>query len=183
MTADDVTKLFDVFIAEYEKFEFSKDKVILWATMLADVPYDVVKVAAMTLIAKSPYPPKLADITAKIADVTTPKSEKITGAEAWGEVQRAIRKFGRYKEKETLDCLSPLTRKVTEMFGLNDLLNADTDVIGVTKGQFIKMFDAYKGRIKEDKAVIPFAMQDTIRQLSERFGTGFLQIKEGDDEE
>lgn len=177
MTSNEVTQLFELFIAEYEKFEFSKEKIILWSTMLADVPYNVVKVAAMALIAKSPYPPKLADITAKIAEVTTPKNQKITGSEAWGEVQKAMRIYGRHRETELMKSLTPLTKIVVTQFGLHDLMNGELDKIGVAKGQFLKMFEQYTNRIREEK-LIPNTLQKTINQLAEKYGG--LALKAGD---
>lgn len=183
MTADDVTRIFDLFSSEYERFEATTEKAVVWATMLSDIPFDIAKVAAITLIAKIPYVtgPKLSDMISQIVQITTPKSEKITGADAWGETQKAIRYYGRYKETELLESLSPVTREVVIRFGLKDLIEADLEKIGVTKGQFLKMFEQYTTQVRQDK-LIPVSLQKTINKLTDKYGST-ISLKAGDEVE
>jgi hypothetical protein len=164
LTVEDVISLFKLFQTEYEKFDYDKDKVMLWAAMLADYPCRVVQIASMTVIAKSPYPPKLSDIIAALREITTPESDKTTAAEAWGEVMKALGSYGIYRADEAMQSFSPKTQKVVKYIGYREICNCEE--LSVMRGQFLKMFEQIVAKDKQDR-LLPAALKKEIQQLAD----------------
>jgi hypothetical protein len=97
----------------------------------------------------------------------------IDGATAWGEVSRAIREYGWYNPDDAMQSMSPRAAHVARMIGWKEICTCEQP--GVIRGQFIKMFDAYSGREKQD-ALLPDRLQSVIRQIGM---AGQQRLKEG----
>lgn len=178
MTNKEACLIFALIETEHERFEASEGKARLWATILQDVPYKVVELAVMTLLAKSPYPPKLSDITKSLEEITSTNEQKITSTEAWGEVTRAISCFGHNREVEAMSSLSPLTAKIVKSIGFRNICSTEEDVLGVVRGQFLRMFDAQKTK-EHNQRVIPKTLQEEINKLSRGMSMEFIGDGEG----
>ena len=182
MTRTETIKLFTVFTAAYPRFDTFRNAdalkpvIELWTEMLTDVPYPVVEAAAKKLILESPYPPTISDVRKQVVDITTEPTDRIDGATAWGEVSKAIREYGWYNPDEAMQSMSPRAARVARMIGWKEICTCEQP--GVIRGQFIKMFDAYSGREKQD-ALLPEKLQSTIRQI----GANRRELKEGSDED
>jgi hypothetical protein len=168
MTKTETIKLFTIFTAAYPRFDSFKNAealkpvIELWTEMLADVPYPVVETAAKKLILESPYPPTISDIRKQVVEITTDPADRIDGATAWGEVAKAIREYGHYNPEEAMESISPRAVKVARMIGWKELCTCEEP--GVIRGQFIKMYDAYTAREKQD-ALLPDQLFGIIQQI------------------
>jgi hypothetical protein len=168
MTRTETIKLFAIFTAAYPRFDTFqnpqalKPVIELWTEMLADVPYPIVEAAAKKLILESPFPPTISDMRKQIVDITTDPADRIDGASAWGEVVQAIREYGYYRAEEALASMSPRVAKVARMIGWQEICTCEEP--GVIRGQFIKMYDTYAAREKQE-ALLPGALHDVIQRI------------------
>lgn len=100
----------------------SKD---VWYTMLQDLDYVVCLNAVKQLISTNTFAPSISEIRERCAKITSP--EIADWGEAWGEVQRAIRNYGYYREVEALDSMSELTRRCVRRLGWQNICTSDNE--------------------------------------------------------
>lgn len=137
----------------------------LWYRMLADIPYEVAEKALMSVLAKAKYFPTVAEIREAAADIINPQLP--SAMDAWGEVARAVRDYGYYRQEEALNSLSPITRRVVENIGWHEIcLCEQPDII---RGQFRMAYEQYAKREREE-TVLPAEVKqlagDRVRVLS-----------------
>lgn len=170
MTPQETKKLFMILMVSYPKFYPAEEKeklrltIELWTEMLADVPFEVAQIATKKLILESAFPPTISDVRKQIADITADPNNKIDPSTAWGEVAKAIRIYGYPRPQEALESMSPRTRKVVESMGWQEICQAEQS--GVVRGQFLKMYEAYSAREKQD-ALLPQTMKNIIKQIGQ----------------
>lgn len=178
MTFDEFTTLFEILIAAYPGHKFKDEDdmgrtVVIWYTMLNDLPYELLEAAIQKHILQSgnPFFPSINEIRTKALEILSP--EATTAAEAWGEVLRAVQNYGMYNIEEGLNSLKPLTRKVADAVGFRTICMASEDEIGVVRGQFLKMYEQMANRQRQD-ALLPEAMKKKLKELAE--GNGLKMI-------
>lgn len=133
----------------------------LWATMLADIPYETAKQALIKVLATARYFPTMADIREALVDLTQGKD--MTADEAWGCVVQAIRRYGYYQPEKGMATLPREVRAVVEHFGWRELCaSEEPDVI---RGQFRMAWEARVKRARE-LATLPPAVRQRILELS-----------------
>ncbi len=128
----------------YPTFNIMPDRysIQLWYQMLCDIDFKVCETALQELIATQTYPPQIAEIRAKCAEYISPKMKD--AGEAWGDVQRAIQKYGYYRADEALASLSGPTKEAVERMGFRELCLGDNPV--ANRAQFFKIYDAIAQR-------------------------------------
>ncbi len=127
----------------YPKFELSsKEAIKLWYMMLQDIDFEIMKSAVIKHIAESEYPPTIASLRKLATQISNPQIQAITGADAWGEVVKAIRNYGYSAEQKALESMSELTRKIVKRFGFKNLCMSDNTV--ADRAHFIKAYEAEK---------------------------------------
>lgn len=173
MTKQDMIKIFAILATTYTQFEAvmqDKEKLKLsvevWHELLGDIDFNIAKMAVQKLILESPFPPTIADLRKHIAEITTPKNDRLDGAYAWGEVTTAIRKYGYYRESEALKSLSPATAKVVKYLNWKEICTCEEP--GVIRGQFLKMFEQIAKRDKQER-LLPDTLKTAINALSDKF--------------
>lgn len=163
MKQSEVVKLIGLCSVNYRNFpENGKEELIisLWTRMLSDVSFEIAQLAIEKYISESVYPPTIADIRQRIADVTVMPQK--TGIEGWEEVKRAIRLHGWYDEKKGMDSLSEITRKVTEAIGFKTLCLSENEM--ADRAHFLKVYDTLAKRERED-AVLLQGTKDSMRRI------------------
>src|SRR5690625_6588252 len=101
MNKTEIIKLIRVLSANYRNFPEQgkeQDTVMLWESMLDDMDYDTGRAAVKAHIARSPFPPTIADI--RDSAVMLSNHDSMDAIEAWGEIVKAIRKYGFYNQAE-----------------------------------------------------------------------------------
>ena len=134
----------------YPTFNIMPDKysIQLWYRMLGDIDFKVCETALQELIATQTYP-QIAEIRTKCAEYTLPKIKD--AGEAWGDVQRAIQKYGYYRADEAMTSLSGPTKEAVERIGFRELCLGDNTV--ANRAHFFKIYDAILQRKINDSCL------------------------------
>jgi hypothetical protein len=172
ITKVEVAKLLTVIAAMYPRFEVNDLKINLWHEMIGDLSYQVAQMALKKTMLTSVYPPTVADIRAAVADIT--EVEQLDAGKAWGEVTRAISRWGFYEPSKAYELMSPLTLQVVKQLSWREICMAEE--IGVTRGQFMKMYDSMKKR-EETNKLLPASFKNQILELTQSFSMGRLSEK------
>ena len=116
----------------------------VWYRALGDLDFCVVENAVWEHISTATFPPSIAEIREKC---TTRLSPMVTDwGEAWEEVQKAIRKYGRYREEEALTSMTRMTEVAVRRMGFQNLCNSENPV--ADRAHFQRM---YEEMVKEEK--------------------------------
>jgi hypothetical protein len=138
-----------------------------WQECLGDLDYKLVLQAVKKTIIEIPYPPTIHEIRKNAVEMVNPSTSK-SAIEAWNEAYKMIC-GGLYMTQEQFDLASP---EVKKFFGdvrqVKELAQTNTDIVNsVTKGQFLKQYDAIVEREKQQK-LLPEKMQDLTNKLADR---------------
>ena len=170
MTKGEVAKLLAVLAASYPKFEVDDLKVQVWYEMLGDLDYAVASMAVKKIIMQNTFPPAIAEVRKAAAELTNP--ENLTSSEAWGEVTRAIRNYGYYREGEALASMSPTTAQVVRYMGWREICMSED--IGVIRGQFLRMYEQIATREQEKQLLSP-TMQAEIKKIAKKYDIRLIE--------
>ncbi|MDE4542283.1 replicative helicase loader/inhibitor [Thermoanaerobacterium sp. R66] len=167
MTLNETSRILSIIAAAYPRFQVDRAGLTLqvWHEMLGDLDYRIVQMAVQKLILENPFPPAIADVRKLASEISTPKEEQLDPAEAWGEVEKAIRYFGSYREEEALASMSPAVAKVAKYMGWREICLSEEP--GVVRGQFLKMFSQVQEREKKE-ALLPENLKNDIAMLANK---------------
>ncbi len=161
MNRKEIMKLIGICSANYSNFpqEGKEEPLIqLWMNMLSDTAYEVAALAIQKHLSLSKFPPTVAEIRSLIVYINNP--ERITGMEAWGNVTKAIRVYGSYRETEAKASLDPLSKSIVEMMGYRNLCMSENDM--ADRAHFTKAYDSH-------------VQQDRDEELMPAIGRGLIQ--------
>ena len=178
MTVDETIALLSIMKTAYPQFykgmsASDADEVInLWATLFASDNAKIVTEAVKALICTLKFPPTIADVKAKIQEITQP--ERMTEMEAWGMVRKAI---GYYDAAKNFDSLPPILQKlVGSPNQLREWAMMDSDVVqSVVQSNFIRSFTA-RQKQEESTAMLPESTKNLIAGLSKK-----MELTDGND--
>ena len=174
MMKTETVKLLAVISAAYPNMQVTEATVEIWHELLGDLKLNIALIAAKKLILESPYPPTIADIRKRAVEIMTPPEDRIDAAEAWGEVMRALRVFGYYREAEALKSMSPRTAKVVRFMGWSEICLSEE--LGVVRGQFIKMYQQVAEREYKEQ-LLPVTLRDDIKKIASKFSLKLLEVQ------
>lgn len=170
MTKGEVAKLLVVLAASYPKFEVDDLKVQVWYEMLGDLDYDVANIAIKKIIMLNTFPPAIAEVRKAAIEISSPRG--LTAAEAWGEVIRAIRDYGYYREKEAMASMSPITAQVVRYLGWREIcLSEEPEIL---RAHFLKMYDQVAAREQKKQLLSP-TMQTEIKKLAKKYDIRLIE--------
>lgn len=168
MTHRETSVLLGIIQVAYPKFysnEFDVDNAVnVWQEMLQDIGLDLAKAAVHIHISTSPFPPTISDIR-KHAISAVHKS--ISADEAWGQVKRAISKYGSYREEDALNSMNESVAKLVRRFGFKDLCMSEN--IMADRAHFLKLWEA-SSKYEKEQALIPKSVKDRLRIMTENIG-------------
>lgn len=170
MTKGEVAKLLVVLAASYPKFEVDDLKVQVWYEMLGDLDYDVANIAIKKIIMLNTFPPAIAEVRKAAIEISSPMG--LTAAEAWGEVIRAIRDYGYYREKEAMASMSPITAQVVRYLGWREIcLSEEPEIL---RAHFLKMYDQVAAREQKKQLLSP-TMQTEIKKIAKKYDLRLIE--------
>ena len=120
------------------------EAVSLWYDALGDLDYKAVSKMLLRWVGTNKWSPTIADIRAGVTTAEKPELES-EWTQGWGEVTRAISKFGIYREVDALESMSPAVRDCVKSIGWKNICNSEN--IGVERGQFRTMYESRSDRI------------------------------------
>lgn len=129
----------------------------IYERMLLDLDRDLAHKACARLIASSKWLPTISEIRASAVELEMGACR--TGGEAWGDVNDAVRRFGRYANPKLDD---PLVAECVRLFGWLSLCDSTNDV--ADRARFIELYDQLAARGRLDlvagaKLALPSAEQ------------------------
>lgn len=163
MTRKEMAQLLAVLAASYPRFEVDDLKARVWHEMLGDLDYAVASMAIKKIIMQNTFAPAIAEVRKAAMEIVNP--EQVTGSEAWGEVTRAIRNYGYYREAEALASMSPTTARVVRHMGWRDICVSE-EPTGVLRGQFLRMYGQVADR-EQEQQLLPAGMREQISKLAD----------------
>ncbi len=134
-----------------QNFMPDKDSFDVWYAMLSDLPYQVVNVTAQQYMLSEKFPPTIADLRNKAAELTAPT--EMNEMEAWSMVSRAIRDSA-YHAKERFEQFPEPVKKavgspeILRSWGMSEDFNEN-----VAQSHFIATYRTVLKREKEYNAL------------------------------
>lgn len=148
------------------KFLAGKDAIDVWYGLLCDLPYQVLSLATQKYMMQEQYPPTIAGLRKKAAEITAPIQEDMSELEAWSLVRKALSNSG-YNAEAEFDKLPELCQKaVGNPVNLREMALMDIDMVNsVEQSHFIRNYRTALERKKENAQIMPNVMQliQTIR--------------------
>ena len=166
MTQKETAMLLGILRAAYPRFylDISHDdlkiSVDTWTVMLSDTTLEIATIALQRLIATSKFPPTIAEMRESISSVVNPSMAN--SGEAWGEVNKAIRKYGYYRQLEGMASLSEPTRLAVERMGWRELCMSENHM--ADRAHFLRIYESLEKRTKENNQ-LPIALQSAIASI------------------
>ena len=142
------------------KFLAGKDAIDVWYGLLCDLPYQVLSLATQKYMMQEQYPPTIAGLRKKAAEITAPVHEDMSELEAWSLVRKALGNSA-YNAESEFDKLPELCQKaVGNAANLHEMALMDTDTVNsVEQSHFIRNYRAALDRKRADAQVSPGIMQ------------------------
>lgn len=185
MTRQETGMIMDILAAAYPRFYSGPNTpnktqtIILWATMFADDPVEVVAMAVKAFIAtdKKGFPPHIGAIKDAIVKLKTP--DELTEQEAWELVRRACSNAN-YGAREEFDKLPPVVRRlVGSPNQLREWAMMDSDTLNsVVASNFQRSYRARAASEREYMA-LPSDVRCEMEQLASNMRV--LELSEGAD--
>ena len=147
------------------KFLADGDAIDVWYGLLCDLPYQVLSTATQKYMMQEQFPPTIAGLRKKAAEITAPAHEDMSELEAWSLVRKALSNSG-YNAEAEFDKLPELCQKVIgNPANLHEMALMDTETVNsVEQSHFIRNYRVALDRKRADSQVAPAIMQ-TIRAL------------------
>lgn len=142
------------------KFLADNDAIDVWYGLLCDLPYQVLSLATQKYMMQEQYPPTIAGLRKKAAEITAPVHEDMSELEAWSLVRQALGNSA-YNAKSEFDKLPELCQKaVGNASNLREMALMDTDTVdSVEQSHFIRNYRVALDRKRADAQVAPGIMQ------------------------
>lgn len=145
-------------------FNFTAEKAGVYDEMLKDIPDDLVEAAIRSLLLTSKYAPTVADIREEAERIYRQATgmKAPDAGRAWGEVVEAISRYGAYRNPVFRD---PLCAETVKRMGWKELCMTPIDSVGVSRGQFMKIYTELAMHVREEKRINQMLVDGKIKQL------------------
>ncbi len=139
----------------------------LYARLLADIDPDLLRAAALHHIATNKWFPKVSEL--REAALALMLHNELTAEEAWGEVRRAIRRYGSYGafDPESQSYRLPpfngsLIQRTVQIIGWRELCGSENEV--ADRAHFFKIYYSLAERRNAEAMLLP-EIRQTIETL------------------
>lgn len=142
------------------KFLADGDAIDVWYGLLCDLPYQVLSTAAQKYMMQEQYPPTIAGLRKKAAEITAPVHEDMSELEAWSLVRKALSNSGYNAEAEFGKLPELCQEAVGNAANLHEMALMDTETVdSVEQSHFIRNYRAALDRKRADAQVAPGIMK------------------------
>jgi len=172
MKKSETAQILTMISVMYKNFEITTSKTDLWHELIGDLAFPIAQMALKKAMLTSEFPPTVAEIRKMVAEIT--ETEQLDAGKAWGEVTRAISKWGFNQPTEAFNSMSPITLQIVKQISWREICMSENP--GVERGQFMKMYDSMKKR-EESNKLLPTNFKNQILELSQSLSMGRLAAK------
>lgn len=130
-----IAECFVIFGEAFPKWEIRESTIAVWSTLLADVPEEALKRAAIQFSRTSKFPPTIAELRALARG-----GSEVSAEEAWEIV---------YAREDPPN--EPAQRALRAIGGWSALRSMLTSAMPTIRAQFMRFYDSYLGREREDE--------------------------------
>ena len=182
-TLQEVVKIITYFGALWPRHtaQWGKDTAKAWWTILEDLPYEQLQLAAKKIGSQdSPWPPSAGELRHAVMDLNMSNDERMTAGEAWNEVNMAVRSHGKHaylpgppplNREPTRQWSSPQVKRAFEAIGgWSYFQQAQEDAQMADRARFCQAFEQLQKREQTDARMLPAVREYTeqVRLLANR---------------
>ena len=120
----------------------------IWARVARDIPAGVGEQFVVDWAMTSKFPPTLADFNKYAVDKLLPPMKD--AMEAWGDVLKAVSRFGYDRQREALDSLDEISASVVGSMGWYSICMSEIDDLPTLRAQFRNAYEA-RAKVAERK--------------------------------
>lgn len=146
----EVAKIVGALAAAFPHAQVTEETLRVYVAALADIPLDVLAVAANQCLAECEFFPTVARLRDTALSLTTDLERQATPFAAWGEVVEAIRRVGYYRDPTFS---TPLISKAVLIMGWKELCLSDNQV--ADRAHFVKVYEQLLNREKQQAKLLP----------------------------
>lgn len=144
-----------------EKLFQLSESLSIWYELLKDIPYPMASAVLQQWIATNRWSPTIADIREQAVKLALGKCKD--WGEAWEDVMRAIRRYGRNCEDEAMATLDETTRKALKRVGYRAICNSQEEELGVQRASFRDIYN-----IEADRRLEIAKTPERVRELIDK---------------
>jgi len=165
MNRSEAAKIVALLQAAYPGVSMSEATVSVYESLLKDIDADVGKRAVERLICTNRFVPTIAEI--RETCVLVRHGSARAGAEAWGDVGQAIRRFGSYRQPKFED---QAVAQAVKCLGWRNLCLGSSNE-SADRARFCEIYDSITKRERENEALPPsLKAAPTVRELGNGAG-------------
>ena len=159
----------------YPRFNLlpNKQAMSLWFDALKDLPAEVLTAALKKWTVTEKWPPTIAELREKCDEIVN--GDRPDWGSAWGEVQRAIRRWGYMQIEEAMNSMSPVTREAVRRIGWQNICESENPE--AIRAQFRQIYELCD-RHESTERGLPPELKVMIQSL--RIGQGPRPELEGE---
>lgn len=140
------------------------DTMRVYRKMLADLDFERAEAAVLRLLATARFMPTIAEIRAAVGVVA--HGTKRSGAEAWGDVHAAMRKYGSHRTPGVeFNFDDPIVVRLVRAFGWYDLCKSENPI--ADRARFIDAYEKMESTERTEAAVLPGAVTPQLPMIAE----------------
>lgn len=156
------------------KFLPDKDALDVWYGLLADLPYQVLTLAAQRYMMQETYPPTIAGLRQKAAELLETQEDSLPDMAAWALVRKALSNSIYHAEEEFARLPELCRLAVGDPANLKEMAVMDISTVdSVEQSHFLRNYRTQVERKKMDAQIAP-----GVRNMINNMGRGYLQDKE-----
>jgi hypothetical protein len=144
------------YLAVFPDSKLTHEGIILYASILSEIPADQIKTAMVKLGKTAKFFPRPAEICEAVESLQETAARQngtgtLTAGEAWEDVQREIKRRG-YYSTEPWHFANNEVEKAARQFGLYELATLELEAVNTARAQFNRIYDSVVKTEKEYKA-------------------------------
>lgn len=161
-------KEFSIFASALRTY-YPKEKLLpneqameLWYNQLKDIPYNVASATLEKWVAIEKWSPSIADVRKTAVEIVN--GTTYDWGEGWGQVEKAIRKYGMYNEAEAMESMDDITRQTVKRLGFINICTSDN--YQADRANFRMIYEQLAEK-KEKDSQVPTRLKALIDKMPE----------------
>jgi hypothetical protein len=156
----ELLKLLKILTASYPDYELGEETPDIYLAVLQDIPFEMLKIAALDHISRSPWFPKPSELRKAAVEMALDSRHIPSAYEAWGEAEQAMRRWGRDRKP---DFDNPVLEQTIAALGWHNLCTSTNQA--ADRARFIEAYTLFRQRREEEAVTLP-----QVRELAAKLG-------------